>query len=742
MQKRLLLVAILIVGNTQLWAKDVKGKIEVDGKQLANVVVTDGMHFTKTNVDGIFSFEIEDTAEFVYIFTPSGYTAPFQTGVPQFYKRLSEEVGNLEFKLKKLPYTTKNYALLAIADPQTKTPKHFEQFEKELITNLKKSVLKYFAKKNNVVGVALGGIVHDNLPLLNNYKTAIASLNIPFYTVIGKHDYNEEVTKDYANTIDYRKHFGPTDYGFNVGNQYYIVLNNIIYNGRKNCITDLTDAQLAWVKNYLHFVPKGSDLVFIMYAPFTNYSKNVIVAHGEVLLNICEDYNVKFMSEHTHLNCNTNIAESVVEYNINAVCNTFPVPETCKNRTPDGYKIFETTEDNFKSYYKSIGKDRYYPIEIFDRGMVPKQANAVVAKVWNWNPNWKVVWYADGVYMGNMKQIATPFFMQFRQSTERASKGVKTDFYFAANPSLSTKVVKVMANDKFGNCYKQEIELSSIEVEGHRGGAGLMPENTIDAMLEAIKLGVNTLELDVHISKDGEVIVAHDTHINPKFTINAKRKEITEKKAKKLLFSKMRYSKIRKFDTGSKTYDRFPEQKKKTTYIPLLSALIDSVENFVTSNKFSPVHYNIEIKSSQAKEEKGLVYNYKEFADKAIAVLQEKNLGERLQVQSFDSRCLNYINKKYMGIRLAFLVGNKEKFESNMAKLNFVPKAYSPNYKMVNLKLIKFCKEKGIKIVPWTVDTDAEITKMIKLGVDGIISNYPNRVLKLLREYNVDKRSE
>ncbi len=747
MNKILLVVAILIASQTHIWSKNLKGKVRSGRQPLANVVVTDGLSFTQTNEKGVFSFDVNDDAGFVYIFTPAGYSAPFESGSPQFYQRLSEVNGQVDFDLQALPFANEDYAFVAMGDPQVKTLNQFERFEKETIADIKETIAEYHTTETNVVGIALGDIVFDNLPLFTNYKAAIATLGIPFYPVIGNHDHDQKIIDDNTSSSEYSNQFGPTDYGFNVGQQYYIVLDNIIYSGRKSYITDISDEQLEWVRNYLQYVPKGADVVFAMHAPFKNHYNDKMIDHGEALLDICKDYNLRFMSGHTHLNTNTHITEGIMEYNVGAACGAWWSTQTGQDGTPNGYKVFEASGDQYDSYFKATGKDRQYQMELYDRGMIPEKTNAVVAKVWNWDTDWKVEWYADEVLMGEMKQFATndPGFMQFRQTCldkgKRASKSVQANFYFAAHPSLGTKKVRVVVTDSFGNYYEQDLELNGIEVEGHRGAAGVMPENTIEAMLYAVGIGVNTLELDLQVTKDGEVIVSHDAHINPKFTLDDKGEEISEKQAKKRVFSKMKYDDVIGYDTGTKLYDRFPDQKKINTHIPLLSALIDSVELYVAKNGLSPVRYNIEIKSSKEKEKQGLVLDYDAFSDKAMEVLLSKELGERLLVQSFDTRCLNYINEKYPDTRLAYLVSNNDGFANHMAQLNFQPETYSPNYKLVDAELIQSCKEKGMKVVPWTVDDDEAIIKMLDLGVDGIISNYPNRVLRQTRGYEVQDTS-
>jgi len=120
--------------------------------------------------------------------------------------------------------------------------------------------------------------------------------------------------------------------------------------------------------------------------------------------------------------------------------------------------------------------------------------------------------------------------------------------------------------------------------EGHRGGTGLAPENTIPAMISGVEAGANVIEMDVYTSKDGKVIITHDPHINWRISLTKEGKEITEEEAKKYPVHHMNYDDIRAFDVGSKNYPAFPDQKKIKTYIPLLGELIDSVEQFTRSH--------------------------------------------------------------------------------------------------------------------------------------------------------------
>lgn len=745
MKKYAILGLLFFVMQTQLWAREISGQVKSGEQVLHGVVVSDGTYFTQTDSTGTFRSEVSDTTDFVFVITPSGYTADCKSGVPQFYQSLKTGASSFNFNLKALPFGSDNYTLLAMADPQTKNLEQFARFERESVPDFKATIADSESKQVSTVGIALGDIAWDDLDLFNNFKQAMAGLNIPVYPVIGNHDHDLNADDDYTSANIYRQQFGPTYYGFNLGKQYYIVLDDIVYKGNKQYNEDLTEEQLGWVKAYLQYVPEGSELVIAMHAPFKNIQQNKTIPLGQKLLDICKNYHLSFISGHTHLNSNFEVAPGIIEHNIGAVCGTWWTADLCRDGTPNGYQVFEGTPDKLSWYYKSVGKDRSYQLELFGKGMVLKQANAVIAKIWNWDPQWKVEWFEDGQAKDTMKQVSTydPQYLRYLAKFSENGKvevpgykqSQKSFFYFSASPSPKAKKVNVVATDRFGERFEQEIGLTQVEVEAHRGGTGLMPENTIEAMLNAAKLGANTIELDLRMTKDGKVIVVHDAHINADFTSKADGSELTGKGDDAQPFFKLNYADIGNYDTGSKYYNKFPEQQKLKTHIPLLSSLIDSVENYTSRLGMSPMNYNIEIKSDEELEKKGAMPGYKEFTDKSMAVLLSKNLGDRLLVQSFDMRTLNYLHNQYPGTRLAFLVANINGFDANMKKLTFVPEVYSPYYVLVNRSLMESCRGAGMKVVPWTVDGEAEIGKILEMQVDGIISNYPDRVLRATRGY-------
>ncbi|QKJ30632.1 glycerophosphodiester phosphodiesterase [Mucilaginibacter mali] len=265
----------------------------------------------------------------------------------------------------------------------------------------------------------------------------------------------------------------------------------------------------------------------------------------------------------------------------------------------------------------------------------------------------------------------------------------------------------------------------SFDREAHRGGRGLMPENTIPAMLNTIDMGMETLEMDTHITADGKVVVSHDEYINPLFSLTPDGQEIPKEDGKKYVFYKMNYADIAKFDVGSKPYPAFPQQKKMKVSIPLLADLIDSVEHYVKATGKRHVFYNIETKSSEKGD--GTVNPDPEtFVKLLMDVIEQKKITQWVVIQSFDKRTLQVLNKKYPNVRTSWLVSNKKSTADNLADLGFKPFIYSPNFSMVTADVVRECHEQGIKVVPWTPDTKEDIAALKALGVDGIISDYPN----------------
>lgn len=274
------------------------------------------------------------------------------------------------------------------------------------------------------------------------------------------------------------------------------------------------------------------------------------------------------------------------------------------------------------------------------------------------------------------------------------------------------------------------INESSFDFEGHRGARGLMPENTIPAMKAGIDHGSTTVELDVVISRDNKVVVSHDPYFNNVITTAPDGKHLSKKEAEDILLYHLPYDSIRKYDVGLKPHPGFPQQQKIRAYKPLLSELIDSVEVYAKS-KGKSIKYNVEIKSKESTVGKNHP-DPKTFSELVVAVLKDKSVLDRSIIQSFDVRPLQYMHNTYPSIPLAYLIERTSApLQDQLDKLGFVPNTYSPNYPMLTKEMVDECHQKGMKVVPWTVNTLNEMNKLVAMGVDGIISDYPNLFAQL-----------
>jgi len=273
----------------------------------------------------------------------------------------------------------------------------------------------------------------------------------------------------------------------------------------------------------------------------------------------------------------------------------------------------------------------------------------------------------------------------------------------------------------------QENSLTAFDWQGHRGARGLVPENTIPAMYKAIDVGAVTLEMDAVITADKQVILSHEPFFNHEITTKPDGGPVSKTEEKQLNIYHMSYAATQRYDVGLRGNPRFPQQQKVAVTKPLLLDVIEAADQYAMSkNKPLPI-YNIETKS-QPTTDNQYHPTPKEFVDLLVAIIQHKKIIHRVTIQSFDIRTLQYLHQQYPAIATVLLIegDNKKTISVQLQELGFVPTTYSPHYSLVNEVLVKDCKAKGMKLVPWTVNDLPTMKKLRSMGVDGIISDYPN----------------
>lgn len=274
-------------------------------------------------------------------------------------------------------------------------------------------------------------------------------------------------------------------------------------------------------------------------------------------------------------------------------------------------------------------------------------------------------------------------------------------------------------------CHNSPAEMKSqLDIQGHRGARGLAPENTIPSFLKALEYGVTTLELDLVVSKDSQLVVSHEGWFNHHICLLPDGSPISEDSAQSYKIFQMDYKEVRRFDCGKKGNSRFPDQVNQAAFKPTLRMVREATKEY-------PVRFNIETKLKEGGD--GVFHPAPErFARLLYQELIALNTLEITTVQSFDVRILEVMRKLDADLSIALLVEHEDiassTLEADLATLSFQPDIFSPNFQYLSKQMVATAHEMGIRVVPWTVNRVEDMRRLVEMGVDGLITDYPNRV--------------
>ncbi len=267
--------------------------------------------------------------------------------------------------------------------------------------------------------------------------------------------------------------------------------------------------------------------------------------------------------------------------------------------------------------------------------------------------------------------------------------------------------------------------LPDFDFEGHRGARGLLPENTLPSFLKALEFGVTTLEMDVVITKDHQVVLSHEPYLSSEICSKPDGTPISPSEEKASNIYQMTFAELSRYDCGKRGHARFPQQQPQPAIKPLLRDVIASVETACKEKGLQPVFYNIETKSTP--EGDGVFHpRPAEFARLVYEEVKRNGVLDRTFFQSFDERTLESLYAIDRDLYFCLLVENRNGLEHNLNRLSFTPQIYSPHYRLVTPELVADVKQRGIKLIVWTVNTLEEMKRLKAMGVDGIITDYPN----------------
>ncbi len=259
----------------------------------------------------------------------------------------------------------------------------------------------------------------------------------------------------------------------------------------------------------------------------------------------------------------------------------------------------------------------------------------------------------------------------------------------------------------------------ALDVQGHRGFRGLRPENTLPAFEKALELGVTTLEMDIQTTSDRVLVVSHDQHFDAKRCISDAGDGVPREP-----FKDLRFEQLAQIDCGSQPSSKFPEQKPVPgAGVPRLEQVFD-----LARDADYPVQLSIEIKMQKRKH--GIPID--EVARLLVDLVRRYGFETRTIVQSSDPEALNAVKELAPELRRSVLVRSRGSYDRLLRETG--SPILSPRYDRLKRKDVTRLQARGVQIIPWTVNEPDDIRRMIAWGVDGIISDYPDRVLAALNE--------
>ena len=297
------------------------------------------------------------------------------------------------------------------------------------------------------------------------------------------------------------------------------------------------------------------------------------------------------------------------------------------------------------------------------------------------------------------------------------------------------------------------------DLQAHRGGRGLMPENTLAAFAKALDIGVTTLELDVGITQDGVVVISHDRHLNPDIIRNAQGQHLTERGA---TIMSMPFAELQRYDAGrlkpgsnyAKTFAQ--QQAVDGERIPALTALFELVKKRGAND----VRFNIETKISPNAASETLPPE--PFVLALIAEVRKAALTGRATIQSFDWRTLQTAQREAPQIVTVYLSSQQgagdtvqigkpgaspwlagfdvDDYAGSVARTVKAAggTVWSPNYRDVTEALVRNAQSLGLKVMPWTVNDEADLARLLDWKVDGLITDYPDKLRALMMVRGMD----
>ena len=484
--KQLFLILLLLVaalplsaGNTGPSGIDLSGRLTYDnGKPIRGAAVSDGYCVVATDEQGFYRIESTPEARFVYVSLPADCRVPIgKNGMPLFWQSIdpSQPDARYDFRFEKIP-VERSFTLYCLADPQVKSAAHLERLCQETVPDLIESIKN--SKAN--YAVTLGDNIYDRPQLIPDLQKALGELAMPVFMTMGNHDHLETEIGDRAARANFENHFGPVDYSFNRGNAHIVVMDNVQYLKKQKYRSELTSAQLEWLKQDLARVPSDKTVLLCVHIPLrtTAHKAGADNRYDELLELLSRFDEAHIMSGHTHYNQNflheTASGKTIYEHIHGAVCGAWWSSTICTDGTPNGYGVYRFNAKGIRDWhYKGTllpaeVQARFYPVGSFPGSLAEERPGEIVVNVWNADDTWKVELLEDGKKSCDMERF-TDYDKAVWQHAKELGKPVpkdadhpthwfhKNDHLYRGVPRSADSQITIRITDRFGKVYLQEV---------------------------------------------------------------------------------------------------------------------------------------------------------------------------------------------------------------------------------------------------------------------------------------------
>jgi C terminal of Calcineurin-like phosphoesterase/N terminal of Calcineurin-like phosphoesterase/Calcineurin-like phosphoesterase len=451
----------------------IRGHVRSGTRGLADVSVSDGFSVVRTGADGEYSILADPRSDFVHVSLPSGYRIPLQSvGTANVFQRIvSGPSGEqtIEFDLHPDGNANDRYSFLALADPQTQTEWEMSRFHQETVVDVRETLAGLDTPA--AFGVSCGDIMFDHLDLYPQYENAVSQMGVPFFQVVGNHDLDTESLTDPGSTSTFSSYFGPAYYSFNRGDIHFVVLDDVFWHGA-GYIGHIDADQLAWLRQDLSFIESGRTVIVISHIPglSTGVARNKAgsnisnsVTNREALYRLLEPYEAHMITGHTHESEHV-FEGGIHEHVLGTACGAWWSDDICYDGTPNGYGVFDISGSSVSWRYKATGRKFDHQIRAYLEEATGSTPATIRANVWDWDPEWKIDWYENGIRRDRMERrtgkdplaeerFAGPDLPAHRKWVDP----VITDHLFAASGFDTGSKLSVEATDREGRSYVADV---------------------------------------------------------------------------------------------------------------------------------------------------------------------------------------------------------------------------------------------------------------------------------------------